>query len=54
VLTKSEIENILTETSIDKKRRGETLTLEEFAKLSMAMGNKLLSTNASSVYKSSI
>lgn len=42
VLTKAEIENILTETSIDKNRRGETLTLEEFAKLSMAMGNKLL------------
>lgn len=42
VLTKAEIENILTETSIDKNRRGETLTLEEFAKLSIAMGNKLL------------
>ena len=41
-ITKAEIENILTETSIDKNRRGETLTLEEFAKLSMAMGNKLL------------
>jgi len=42
VLAKAEIENILTETSIDKNRRGETLTLEEFAKLSMAMGLKLL------------
>lgn len=42
VLTKAEIEDILAETSIDKNRRGETLTLEEFAKLSMAMGNKLL------------
>jgi 16S rRNA (adenine1518-N6/adenine1519-N6)-dimethyltransferase len=42
VLAKAEIENILTETSLDKNRRGETLTLEEFAKLSMAMGNKLL------------
>lgn len=42
VLTKAEMENILTETSIDKNRRGETLALEEFAKLSMAMGNKLL------------
>ena len=41
VLAKAEIENILTETSIDKNRRGETLTLEEFAKLSMAMGDKL-------------
>lgn len=41
VIAKAEIENILTETSIDKNRRGETLTLEEFAKLSMAMGNKL-------------
>jgi 16S rRNA (adenine1518-N6/adenine1519-N6)-dimethyltransferase len=40
-IAKTEIENILTETSIDKNRRGETLTLEEFAKLSMAMGNKL-------------
>lgn len=42
MLAKAEIENILTETSIDKNRRGETLTLEEFAKLSIAMGNKLL------------
>lgn len=42
MLAKAEIENILTETSIDKSRRGETLTLEEFAKLSVAMGNKLL------------
>jgi 16S rRNA (adenine1518-N6/adenine1519-N6)-dimethyltransferase len=42
VIVKTEIENILTETSIDKNRRGETLTLEEFAKLSKAMGNKLL------------
>lgn len=41
-VAKAEIEDILTETSIDKNRRGETLTLEEFAKLSMAMGNKLL------------
>jgi 16S rRNA (adenine1518-N6/adenine1519-N6)-dimethyltransferase len=41
VLAKAEIENILIETGIDKNRRGETLTLEEFAKLSMAMGNKL-------------
>jgi 16S rRNA (adenine1518-N6/adenine1519-N6)-dimethyltransferase len=38
VFAKAEIENILTETSIDKNRRGETLTLEEFAKLSRAMG----------------
>lgn len=42
MLAKAEIENILTETNIDKSRRGETLTLEEFAKLSVAMGNKLL------------
>lgn len=41
VFAKAEIENILTETSIDKNRRGETLTLEEFAKLSRAMGKKL-------------
>jgi len=40
-ITKAEIESILTEVSIDKNRRGETLTLEEFAKLSMAMGKKL-------------
>jgi 16S rRNA (adenine1518-N6/adenine1519-N6)-dimethyltransferase len=40
-ITKTEIENILTETNIDKNCRGETLTLEEFAKLSMAMGKKL-------------
>jgi 16S rRNA (adenine1518-N6/adenine1519-N6)-dimethyltransferase len=38
VFAKAEIENILTETSIDKNRRGETLTLEEFAKLSIVMG----------------
>ena len=41
MIAKTEIEYILTETSIDKNRRGETLTLEEFAKLSMAMGKKL-------------
>jgi len=40
-IAKAEIENILSETNIDKNRRGETLTLEEFARLSMAMGNKL-------------
>jgi len=37
LITKIEIENILTETSIDKNRRGETLTLEEFARISIAM-----------------
>lgn len=42
VIVKKEIENILTKISIDKSRRGETLTLEEFAKLSRAMGDKLL------------
>ncbi|TFB09282.1 ribosomal RNA small subunit methyltransferase A [Candidatus Atribacteria bacterium MT.SAG.1] len=41
-IDKTEIENILSKTSIDKNRRGETLTLEEFAKLSIAMGLKLL------------
>lgn len=41
-IAKAEIENILSEASIDKNRRGETLTLEEFAKLSMAMEKKLL------------
>lgn len=40
-ITKAEIEDILTETNIDKNRRGETLTLEEFARLSVAMGEKL-------------
>ena len=40
-IVKAEIEGILTETSINKNRRGETLTLEEFAKLSRTMGNKL-------------
>jgi len=40
-IVKAEIEGILNETSINKNRRGETLTLEEFAKLSRAMGNKL-------------
>lgn len=40
-IDKTEIENILSKISIDKNRRGETLTLEEFAKLSIAMGNKL-------------
>lgn len=42
VIVKTEVENILTKTGIDKNRRGETLTLEEFAKLSRAMGDKLL------------
>ena len=42
VIAKAEIENILAETSIDRNCRGETLTIEEFARLSMAMGNKLL------------
>jgi len=42
VIAKAEIENILAETSIDRNCRGETLTLEEFARLSMAMGKKLL------------
>ena len=39
-ITKAEIENILIGASIDKNRRGETLTLEEFANLSMAMGKR--------------
>jgi len=33
-INKLKIENILKEADIDKNRRGETLTLEEFAKLS--------------------
>ncbi len=41
VIAKTEIENILAETSIDRNCRGETLTLEEFARLSIAMGKKL-------------
>ena len=39
-ITKGEIENILIGASIDKNRRGETLTLEEFANLSMAMAKR--------------
>jgi 16S rRNA (adenine1518-N6/adenine1519-N6)-dimethyltransferase len=39
-ITKAEIENILIGASIDKNRRGETLTLEEFANLSMAMAKR--------------
>ena len=39
-IAKTEIEDILSKTSIDKNRRGETLTLEEFAGLSMAMGKR--------------
>ena len=40
-IDKVEIENILEKTGIDKSLRGETLTLEEFAKLSNEMGEKL-------------
>jgi len=40
-IDKVEIENILEKTGIDKSLRGETLTLEEFAKLSNEMGKKL-------------
>jgi len=39
-ITKAEIEHILIGASIDKNRRGETLTLEEFANLSMAMAKR--------------
>jgi len=41
IIAKTEIENILSETNIDKNRRGETLTLEEFTRLSMTMEKKL-------------
>lgn len=37
--SKSKIEEILIRASIDQKRRGETLTLAEFAQLSRVMGN---------------
>ncbi|MEA2021484.1 MAG: 16S rRNA (adenine(1518)-N(6)/adenine(1519)-N(6))-dimethyltransferase RsmA [Candidatus Caldatribacteriota bacterium] len=40
-IDKVDIENILEKTGIDKSLRGETLTLEEFAKLSNAMEKKL-------------
>ncbi len=50
VITKTEIENILSETHIDKNRRGETLTLEEFAKLSVAMGEFLFDNKNLSCY----
>jgi len=36
-INKLEIENVLQKIDIDKNRRGETLTLEEFAKLSIAI-----------------
>lgn len=41
-INKLEIENVLQKIEIDKNRRGETLTLEEFAKLSVALGEKFL------------
>jgi len=41
-IDKVEIENILEKTGIDKNLRGETLALEEFAKLSNEMGKRLL------------
>lgn len=41
-INKLEIENVLQKMDIDKNRRGETLTLEEFAKLSVTLGEKLL------------
>ncbi|HER23733.1 MAG TPA: ribosomal RNA small subunit methyltransferase A [Candidatus Atribacteria bacterium] len=37
-ISKRDMENFLIKVDIDKNRRGETLTLEEFAKLSMVMG----------------
>jgi len=40
-INKLEIENVLQEIDIDKNRRGETLTVEEFAKLSIAIRDKL-------------
>ena len=39
-IAKAEIEDILTETRIDRNRRGETLSLEEFASLSRTMGKR--------------
>jgi 16S rRNA (adenine1518-N6/adenine1519-N6)-dimethyltransferase len=42
-IAKPEIENILNEIGIDKNRRGETLSIKEFAKLSKAMEEKLYS-----------
>lgn len=40
-INKLEVENVLQKIDIDKNRRGETLTLEEFAKLSIAIRDKL-------------
>jgi len=42
-INKLEIESILKNINLDKNRRGETLTLEEFAALSIAMREKLSS-----------
>lgn len=40
-IKKTEIENILKKIEIDGNRRGETLTLEEFTKLSIAIGENI-------------
>jgi len=45
-IAKSEVENILNKIGIDKNRRGETLSMKEFAKLSKAMEEKLYSLRA--------
>lgn len=45
-IAKPEIENILNEIGIDKNRRGETLSIKEFVKLSKAMEEKLYSLRA--------
>lgn len=42
-LSKDEIKEVLNEASIDEKRRGETLTIEEFAKLSNIINSKVSS-----------
>lgn len=42
-LSKDEIKEVLNEANIDEKRRGETLTIEEFAKLSNIINSKVSS-----------
>ena len=41
ILNKDEIREVLKESDIDEKRRGETLTIEEFAKLSNVINSKV-------------
>ena len=43
-LSKDQVKEALEEAGIDPKRRGETLSLDEFAILSNVIGNKLKET----------